>query len=101
MDSKVHLGSSRALEAAALFPLNGKMCIVRNNMSISWVDVVGPRDGKCNWETLAGQGPVKTFVTNLWSSLAGRRHLRSHIVHCQNIAEVSNGMAREISHFTH
>ncbi|KAJ0982269.1 hypothetical protein J5N97_010524 [Dioscorea zingiberensis] len=37
-DSKLHLGSSRALEAAALVSINGKLCIIRNNMSISLVD---------------------------------------------------------------
>lgn len=83
MDSKLHLGSSRALEAAALFPINGKLCIIRNNMSITLVDVAGAPKKSSNWETLAGYGPIKTFVTNLWSSLAGRRRLQSHIVHCQ------------------
>ncbi|GFZ20787.1 Galactose oxidase/kelch repeat superfamily protein [Actinidia rufa] len=42
IDSKLHLGSSRALEAAALVPLNGKLCIIRNNMSVSIVDVSTP-----------------------------------------------------------
>ncbi|KAF0912880.1 hypothetical protein E2562_019463 [Oryza meyeriana var. granulata] len=39
MDSRRHLGSSRAFEAAALVSLNGKICIIRNNMSITLVDV--------------------------------------------------------------
>ncbi|XVF69774.1 hypothetical protein PTKIN_Ptkin11bG0108900 [Pterospermum kingtungense] len=42
IDSKLHLGSFRALEAAALVPLNGKLCIIRNNMSLSLVDVSSP-----------------------------------------------------------
>ncbi|KAF9613928.1 hypothetical protein IFM89_013175 [Coptis chinensis] len=29
IDSKLHMGSSRALEATALLPLNGKLCIIR------------------------------------------------------------------------
>ncbi|CAA7404118.1 unnamed protein product [Spirodela intermedia] len=88
-DSKLHLGSSRAMEAAALVPLNGKLCIIRNNMSITTVDVfkvgssnsAGENDGV--WETVAGKGQLRTFVTNLWSTIAGRGAMRSHIVHCQ------------------
>ncbi|KAL9249310.1 F-box/kelch-repeat protein-like protein [Drosera capensis] len=87
IDSRVHLGSSRALEAAALVPLNGKLCIVRNNMSISLVDVSSPdKHVESNphlWENIAGQGHLKTLVMNLWSSIAGRSGLKSQIVHCQ------------------
>ncbi|XP_038986442.1 F-box/kelch-repeat protein At1g55270-like [Phoenix dactylifera] len=83
IDSKMHLGSSRALEAAALVPLDGKLCIVRNNMSITVADVAGKDGGDLRWETIAGKGQLKTFVTNLWSSVAGRSRLKSHIVHCQ------------------
>ncbi|GAA0185342.1 hypothetical protein LIER_32630 [Lithospermum erythrorhizon] len=88
IDSKAHIGNSKALEAAALLPLNGKLCIIRNNMSISLVDVA-KCDGSNNapaehlWETLAGKGQFKTMVTNLLSNLAGRNRLKSHIVHCQ------------------
>lgn len=87
MDSKLHLGSSRALEAAALVPLNGKLCIIRNNMSISMVDVSSPDKRVENnphlWENIAGKGHIRTIFTNLWSSIAGRGGLKSHIVHCQ------------------
>lgn len=87
IDSKLHLGSSRALEAAALVPLNGKLCIIRNNMSISLVDVSSPdKHVESNphlWENIAGKGHFRTLVTNLWSSIAGRSSLKSHIVHCQ------------------
>ncbi|XP_077211879.1 galactose oxidase/kelch repeat superfamily protein [Tasmannia lanceolata] len=85
IDSKLHLGSSRALEAAALVSLNGKICIIRNNMSISLVDVSGKQleSNTHLWETISGKGPLKTFVTNLWSNIAGRNGLKSHIVHCQ------------------
>lgn len=88
IDSKMHLGNSRALEAASLVPLNGKLCIIRNNMSISLVDVsksseVGGASAEHLWETIAGRGQFRTLVTNLWSSLAGRNRLKSHIVHCQ------------------
>uniref|UniRef100_A0A6V7QPP0 F-box domain-containing protein n=1 Tax=Ananas comosus var. bracteatus TaxID=296719 RepID=A0A6V7QPP0_ANACO len=86
IDSKQHLGSSRALEAAALVPFRGKLCIVRNNMSISLVDVE-TKDcagrGERRWETIAGTGQIKTFVTNLWSNIAERNRPKSHIVHCQ------------------
>ncbi|THU45415.1 hypothetical protein C4D60_Mb02t17690 [Musa balbisiana] len=86
IDSKLHLGSSRALEAAALVPLNGKICIVRNNMSITLVDVEardGAGSGDQRWETIAGKGQLKTFVTNLLSNIVGRSSNRSYIVHCQ------------------
>ncbi|XWS71047.1 hypothetical protein CRYUN_Cryun03dG0103500 [Craigia yunnanensis] len=87
IDSKLHLGSSRALEAAALVPLNGKLCIIRNNMSISFVDVSSPdKRTESNphlWENISGRGHFRTLFTNIWSSIAGRSGLRSHIVHCQ------------------
>ncbi|CAH1438019.1 unnamed protein product [Lactuca virosa] len=87
IDSKVHLGSSRALEAAALVSLNGKLCIIRNNMSISLVDILSPdKQVESNpylWENIAGKGQMKTLLTNIWSSLSGRNSLKSHIVHCQ------------------
>ncbi|XXG68734.1 hypothetical protein AAC387_Pa06g1753 [Persea americana] len=85
IDSTLHLGNSGALEAAALVPLNGKLCIIRNNMSISLGDV-SKSDNSCAdhlWETLAGKGQFKNLATNLWSSLAGWNRLKSHIVHCQ------------------
>ncbi|PRQ35663.1 putative galactose oxidase/kelch, beta-propeller, galactose oxidase, beta-propeller [Rosa chinensis] len=59
IDSKLHLGSSRALEAAALVPLN-----VESNPSL--------------WENIAGKGHFRTLVSNLWSSIAGRTGLKSH-----------------------
>lgn len=87
IDSKVHLGSTRALEAAALVTLNGKLCIIRNNMSISLVDVGSPdKRVETNprlWENIPGRGPQRSLFTSLWSSIAGRNGLRSHIVHCQ------------------
>jgi len=85
VDSRVHLGGSRAMEAVALVPLGGKLCIIRNNMSIALVDVknaeIPERQGQL-WETISGKGQFKSFVTNLWSNLAGRSRLKSHIVHC-------------------
>ncbi|KAJ6853571.1 F-box/kelch-repeat protein [Iris pallida] len=83
-----HLGGSRALEAAAFVPLNGKLGVVRNNMSISLFDVANPGDStETNsavlWETVAGKGQLKSFVANLWLSIAGRSGLKSHIVQCQ------------------
>ncbi|CAL5339401.1 unnamed protein product [Camellia sinensis] len=81
IDSKMHLGNSKALEAAALVPLNRKLCIIRNNMSISLVDV--SKSDEHQWEMIGGKGQLKTLVTNFLSSLAGRNRLKSHIVHCQ------------------
>ncbi|EFJ28400.1 hypothetical protein SELMODRAFT_411144 [Selaginella moellendorffii] len=86
VDSRTHLGNSRALEAAALLPLGGRLCIIRNNMSITMVDVANSEDAARRgalWDTIAGKGLFKTFVTNLWSNIAGRNRLKSHIVHCQ------------------
>ncbi|KAE8724197.1 F-box/kelch-repeat protein [Hibiscus syriacus] len=60
IDSKLHLGSSRALEAAALIHLKGKLCIIRNNMSISLVDISSPdKQVESNpqlWENIGGRG---------------------------------------------
>ncbi|KAK4440450.1 F-box/kelch-repeat protein [Sesamum alatum] len=90
IDSKLHLGNSRALEAAALVPLNGKLCIIRNNMSISMVDVSNPdkrvESNPQIWENIASKGHLRNLFTNLWSSIAGRSGLKSHIVHCQGIS---------------
>jgi hypothetical protein len=81
-DSRHHLGSSHALEAAAMVSLRGKLCVVRNDMSVSVVDVA---DGAGNqrWETLAGKGQIKSFVTNLLSSIAGRGRAKNRVLHCQ------------------
>ncbi|OWM69264.1 hypothetical protein CDL15_Pgr025451 [Punica granatum] len=79
--------AEEALEAAALVSLNGKLCIIRNNMSISLVDVSSPdKHVETNpqiWENITGRGHFRTIVTNLWSSIAGRSGSKSHIVHCQ------------------
>ncbi|XP_022870025.1 F-box/kelch-repeat protein At1g55270-like [Olea europaea var. sylvestris] len=88
IDGKMHLGNSKALEAAALLPLNGKLCIIRNNMSISLVDVLKSDHGSSStdehlWETIAGKGHFKTLMTNFLSNLPGRNRFKSHIVHCQ------------------
>lgn len=85
VDSKLHLGNSRGVEAAALLPLGGKLCIIRNNMSISLADVANAESpGKKDqlWETIAGKGQLKSFVSDLWSKFA-RMGKKSHIVHCQ------------------
>ncbi|XP_010534884.1 PREDICTED: F-box/kelch-repeat protein At1g55270 [Tarenaya hassleriana] len=85
VDSKLHLGSSRSVEAAALVPLGGKLCIIRNNMSMSLVDVSGPDKNNNSphvWENIVGKGQSKGILSNIWSSIAGRA-LKSHIVHCQ------------------
>lgn len=81
-DSRMHLGGSRSVEAAALVTLNGKLCVVRNNMSMSIVNVSGGESDR-RWETIGGRRQIKTFVTYLWSGIAGRKSLKCHIVHCQ------------------
>lgn len=88
IDSKAHLGNTKAFEAAGLVPLNGKLCIIRNNMSISLVDVAKAdekKTGCCEdlWETISGKGQSGNFITNFFLSLGNRRSLNSHIVHCQ------------------
>jgi hypothetical protein len=87
MDSRRHLGSSRGFEAVALVSLNGKLCIVRNNMSITLVDVSDPTtvieiDSARMWEMFARKGQYRSFMANLWSTIAGR-NLKTHIIHCQ------------------
>jgi hypothetical protein len=81
-DSRHHLGSSHALEAAAMVSLRGKLCVVRNDMSVSVVDVAAGA-GNQRWETLAGKGQIKSFVTNLLSSIAGRGRAKNRVLHCQ------------------
>ncbi|KAK1264394.1 F-box/kelch-repeat protein [Acorus gramineus] len=78
-DSKSHLGSSQASEAAALIPLGRKLCVVRNNMSISTVDVMGS-DG---WEMISEKGQSKNFVLSLLSNITSWNRPKSYIVHCQ------------------
>ncbi|CAH9083853.1 unnamed protein product [Cuscuta epithymum] len=88
IDGRMHLGTSKAFEAAALLPLNGKLCVVRNNMSVSLVDVArcgGDVVGTEHlWENIGGkEGQLKSLVSNFLNSIAGRSRLKSHIVHCQ------------------
>jgi hypothetical protein len=55
-------------------------------MSVSLVDVSSPdkrvESNPHLWENIAGRGHLRTLVTNILSSIAGRG-LKSHIVHCQ------------------
>ncbi|KAL0340518.1 UNVERIFIED_CONTAM: F-box/kelch-repeat protein [Sesamum radiatum] len=88
IDSKMHLGNSKALEAAAILPLNGKLCIIRNNMSISLIHVSKSDHGSTATtdhlgETIPGKGHFKTLVTSFLSNLAGRNRHKNRIVHCQ------------------
>uniref|UniRef100_A0A453IVD7 FKB95-like N-terminal Kelch domain-containing protein n=1 Tax=Aegilops tauschii subsp. strangulata TaxID=200361 RepID=A0A453IVD7_AEGTS len=87
IDSRRHLGSSRSFEAVALVSLDGKICVIRNNMGITLVDVCDPTtvieiDSARMWETFARKGQHRSFMANLWSTIAGR-HLKTHIIHCQ------------------
>ncbi|KAG8070367.1 hypothetical protein GUJ93_ZPchr0006g44437 [Zizania palustris] len=81
-DSGHHLGSSHAVEAAAMVALHGKLCVVRNDLSVSVVDVTAGA-GSPRWETVAGKGQIKTFVTNLLSTIAGRGRTKNRVLHCQ------------------
>ncbi|KAG6512567.1 F-box/kelch-repeat protein At1g55270-like isoform X2 [Zingiber officinale] len=88
VDSKHHLGNSQAYEAASFVSLDGKLGIIRNNMSIGIVDVANPGNNIETtsarvWEANVGKGQLKNFVASLWSSIAGRGGLKGHILHCQ------------------
>jgi hypothetical protein len=83
-DSKQHRGSSQAAEASAIVALHGRrLCVVRNDMSVSAVDVAAGAGNLQCWETLAGKAHGKSFVTGLLSNIAGRGRAKSHILHCQ------------------
>ncbi|XP_066351054.1 F-box/kelch-repeat protein At1g55270-like [Miscanthus floridulus] len=82
VDSKQHRGSSQAAEAAAIVALHGRLCIVRNDMSVSAV-VVAARAGNQRWQTLADKAHAKSFVTGLLSNLTGRSRAKNNILHCQ------------------
>ncbi|WVZ77420.1 hypothetical protein U9M48_025285 [Paspalum notatum var. saurae] len=82
VDSKQHRGSSQAAEAAAIVVLHGRLCVVRNDMSVSGVEVAAGT-GNQRWETLAGKAHAKSFVTGLLSNLAGRGRAKNSILHCQ------------------
>ncbi|KAL7137699.1 hypothetical protein ABFS83_10G110600 [Erythranthe nasuta] len=88
LESKImHLGNSKAFEAAAVLPLNGKLCIIRNNMSISLVDVSKYDHGNAAadhlWENISEKGHLKTLFTNFLSNLAGRNRFKNRVIHCQ------------------
>ncbi|CAN6243495.1 unnamed protein product [Urochloa humidicola] len=85
VDSKRHRGDSQAAEAVAIVALRGRLCVVRNDMSVSAVDVAaaGVGDDKQRWEIIAGKAHGKSFVTGLLSNLAGRGRAKSQILHCQ------------------
>ncbi|KAM7502897.1 hypothetical protein LguiB_001801 [Lonicera macranthoides] len=87
IDSKIHFGGSSAFEAAGLVTLNGKICVVRNDLSLSLVDVSildkGVESNPFLWENIAGKGHFRTPFTNLWSSIDGQTRSTGHIVHCQ------------------
>ncbi|KAF8769670.1 hypothetical protein HU200_006273 [Digitaria exilis] len=83
VDSKQHRGSSPAVEAAAIVALQGRICVVRNDMSVLAVDVKAGEGKQQRWEILAGKSHGKGFVTGLLSSLAGRGRAKNHVLHCQ------------------
>ena len=60
------LGTSKWLHVDALVPLNGKLCIIHNNMSISLVDVSSPNKQVVSypyiWKNIAGEGLKGNFV---------------------------------------
>ncbi|THU71643.1 hypothetical protein C4D60_Mb04t03610 [Musa balbisiana] len=67
-----------------------RLGIIRNNMSISLVDVTDPGNSvETNsaraWETVVGKGKLKNIVTSLWSSIAGHSNFKGRIVHCQSL----------------
>ncbi|KAH7388111.1 hypothetical protein KP509_16G058100 [Ceratopteris richardii] len=83
VDTKLHLGKSHALEAAALLPVGGKLCVVRNNLSIMFVDITNSDGSGQSWENISGKGHLKSVVSSLWANLSGKNKYKGHIVHCQ------------------
>ncbi|RDY10211.1 F-box/kelch-repeat protein, partial [Mucuna pruriens] len=89
IDSKLHLDSSPAHDAAPPVSLNGKLCIIRQNMSISLVDVSSPIEQVENnphlWKNIAGEDHPRSLVRKLWSTITGRGHSNSdgYIECCQ------------------
>lgn len=88
-DSKNHLGSSLPQEATSLLSLNGKICVIRNNLSISLVNIAGDDRQQC-WDLIAGDRPdMNIFFPNLWSNLfsVGRRAKKYQVV-CSQVLSV-------------
>uniref|UniRef100_A0A0D9VDH8 F-box domain-containing protein n=1 Tax=Leersia perrieri TaxID=77586 RepID=A0A0D9VDH8_9ORYZ len=85
VDGGIHAGSSATVEAAAMVELHGRICVVRNNMSVSVVDVAGGGDGSTpRWETVVGKGQMKALVASLISAIAGGRgRAKNRVLHCQ------------------
>nr|KYP41782.1 F-box/kelch-repeat protein At1g55270 family [Cajanus cajan] len=89
IDSKVHLGSSPAFDVVAPVSLNGKLCIIRQNMSISLVDVSSPNKQVENnphlWKNIARECHGKSSVRRLWSTIIrrGRSDSKGYIDCCQ------------------
>ncbi|KAL2334750.1 hypothetical protein Fmac_015963 [Flemingia macrophylla] len=89
IDSKVHLGSSPAFDAVAPVALNGKLCIIRQNMSISLVDVASTdKQVKSNprlWENITRDCHARSSVRKLWSTITrrGRSDSKGYIDSCQ------------------
>lgn len=82
IDGEQHRGSSQAVEAAAIVALGNRLCVVRNDMSVSALDV-DPGTGNQRWETLAGKSHAKNFVVDILSSITGRGRAKNNILHCQ------------------
>ncbi|KAJ8421997.1 LOW QUALITY PROTEIN: hypothetical protein Cgig2_005507 [Carnegiea gigantea] len=100
--SRAHLGNSNPLEAVVLVALNGKLCIIRNNNSVSLIDVqrsdqVGTVTTQHLSETITSKGQFKMMMSNIWSSIASRKHLKSHIVHCQVSSEEAIETAKQLA----
>jgi hypothetical protein len=64
------------------------LCIIRNNMSITIVDILDPTtatevDSARMWEAFARKGQHRSsFMANLWSIITGC-NLKTDIMHCQ------------------
>jgi hypothetical protein len=90
IDTRHHMGSSRSLEASAFVSLNGMLCIIRNNMSITIVDVdildpirATEVDSARMREAFVRKGQHRlSFMANLWSIITGC-NLKTDIMHCQ------------------
>ena len=82
-----HQTPPRKLTSSRSCSLNGKLCIIRNNMSITLIDISDPTtvtevDSAHMWEAFARKGQHRSFMANLWSTITGR-NLKTDIMHCQ------------------
>ncbi|KAG4990260.1 hypothetical protein JHK87_023717 [Glycine soja] len=93
IDSKLHVDKFPSLVAVAPVSLNGKLCIIRHNMSISLVDVSSPNQ------------QLESNPQDLWENIAGKaQHIRrcykpENKISPDNISYAAKETARAFSLF--